>query len=280
MRKSKTVKTILAELDRQEAELADIEARVRNLDSRHKAVWAALSDDRSLPKARSGSGKRKKRSPQAQPSMGVRVEDVDLTEAKTRFDQLVRIAEAAPNREVSINQAADLLVAAGIVSKKGVSNCRTSLYNAVKRRGDWFKRVREGWYRYTPPKEGVVVPPMKWLPGDIDYARTTNLSQRLVRMAEHTADGRLEPEQTAQRLRQDGKSRQRLDSLTRLVRQNLVKNPLFREVGDDWYQRDDFTPGHQANTEPDDAGRDFTTLNGYQASGHGSTLNGNIPTDG
>ena len=278
MRRSKNVKSLLAELDRRESDLADIEARVLNLDSRYQAVWAALNDDRPLKKT--GQGKRRKRPTQAQPSMGVRVEDVDLTGAETRFEQLVKIAEAAPNREVSINQAADLLVEAGVIPKKGVSNCRTSLYNAVKRRGDWFRRVREGWYRYTPPKEGVVVPPMKWLSCDIDYAGTSNLSQRLVRMADYTAVGRLEPEQTAQRLRQDGKSRQRLDTLTRLVRQNLVRNPRFREVGDDWYQLDDFTPEHLVSSAPDDAGRDFNTLNGYQTSGHGSTLNGNIPTDG
>ena len=278
MRQSKTVKTILAELDRREAELADIETRVQNLDSRYKAVWAALTDDRPLKKAKSKN--RKKRQTRTQPSMGVGLGDVDFTGAETRFEQLVRVAEVAPNREISINQVADLLVEAGHVPRSRVSNCRTSLYNAVKRHGDWFKRVREGWYRCTPPKEGVVVPPMKWMSGDINYAGTTNLSQRLVQMAEHTDDGRLEPEQTALRLIQDGKSRQRLDSLTRLVRKNLGLNPRFHEVGDDWYQRVDFTPEHPVRSEPDNTGGDFTTLNGYQVHRHGNPLNGNIPTDG
>ena len=280
MRKTATVKNILAELDRRETELADIETRVGNLDSRYKAVWAALTDDRPLPKSRSGSGKRKKRQTRAQPNMGVELQDVDLTRAETRFDQLVVIAEAASNREISINQVANLLVAAGIVQKSRIGNCRTSLYNAVKRHADWFRRVREGWYRYTPPKEGVVVPPVRWLPGDINYAGASNLSQRLVLMAEHTADGSLEPEQTAKRLIEDEQSRQQLDSLTRLVRKNLNLNPRFREVADDWYQRDDFTPGHPVRSEPDDAGRHSTTRNGYQVPGPGSTLNGHIPTDG
>ena len=278
MRKSTTVKNLLAELDRREAELADIETRVRNLDSRYKAVWVALNDSRPLPKAR--SVKRKKRQTREQPSMGVGLGDVDFTEADTRFDQLVRIAESAPNREVSISQTAELLVTAGVVPRSRVSNCRTSLYNTVKRHGDCFRRVREGWYRYTPPKEGVVVPPMKWLPGDINYDGTSNISQRLVRMADYTADGRLEPEQTARRLVQDGKSRQREDSLVHLVRKNLNLNPRFREVGDDWFGRIDLTPGHTVRSEPNDAGRHSTTLNGYQAPGPGNALNGNVSTDG
>ena len=111
-----------------------------------------------------------------------------------------------------------------------------------------------------------------------------NLSQRLVRMARHTADGRLEAEQMARRLREDGKSRQHPNSLARLIRKNLNLNPLFRELGNDWFQLVDFTPGHPVRSEPDDTGRDSTMLNGYQVPRlgrpPGSALNGNYPAEG
>ena len=61
MRKSRNVKSLLAELDRREAEIADIEARVVNLHSRYQSVWSALSNDRPLsgatkpPKGRNDS---------------------------------------------------------------------------------------------------------------------------------------------------------------------------------------------------------------------------------
>ena len=282
MRKSKNVKSLLAELDRREAELTGIEARVRNLDSRYKAVWAALTDDHPLPMETKPRNRKKRQSP-VQHSMGVGAKDVDLTGAKTRLEQMVRVAEAAPNNEINMTQVTELLIAVGIVPPTRFDGCRTSLHNTVKKHGDCFKRVRQGWYRYTPPKV-IEVSPVQWRDGDIDYADSSNLSRRLVRMAEHTSDGRLEPKQTAQRLRQDCKSSQRLDSLARMVTHNLRKNPYFREIRDDWFEWVDFTPHPSSHSEPDAvADRDSGILNTPMVSGPymtpNGTLNGNIRND-
>ena len=209
------MKSVLAELDRREAEVSDIEARVRNLDSRYKAVWAALNDERPLPKE-TKPGKRRKQQSRTRVNMGVEAKDVDLTGTTTRFEQMVRIAEAAPNNEINMTEVAKLLVALGIVSPGSLRSCSTSLHNAVKRHADHFRRVRKGWYLLTSPKV-IQVPPVQWCEGDIDYVGCSNISQRLDRIAEHTSDGRIEPRQAAKRLIDDGHSAQRLDSLTHLV---------------------------------------------------------------
>ena len=165
---------------------------MRNLDSRYKAVWAALNDDKPLPPTRKPTTRgRKQRSP-SRDSMGVDVADVDLAGAETRFDQLVRIAEVASNNEVNLYQATKLLVAAGVVPADGFQNCRTALHNTVRRYNNCFKHVRRGWYRYVQPR-AVSVTPIRWRDGAIDYSDDANLDQRLVKMAEHAADGRLEP---------------------------------------------------------------------------------------
>ena len=240
MSKSRNVKSLLAELDRREAEVSDIEARVRNLDSRYRAVWAALNNNQPLPQE-TKPRKRRKQQSRARISMGVEAKDVDLTGTTSRLEQLVRIAEVAPNNEVNLTQSAELLVALGIVAPSGLRTCSTSLHHTLKRHADYFTRIRKGWYRLTSPKV-IQVPPVQWRDGDIDYVGCSNISQRLVRMAEHTTDGRIEPAQVAKRLLLDGQSSQRLDSLTRLVSQNLKKNPRFRQLGDNWSELVDVTP--------------------------------------
>ena len=250
MQKSRNVKSLLAELDRREAELADIEARVRNLDGRYEAVWAALNDDQPLSKARKPRKRRKQQS-EAPASMGVEAKDVDLTGINTRFEQMVRIAEVAPNNEINITQVAELLIELGIVSPDSLRTCSTSLYNAAKRHADHFRRVRKGWYRLTPPKV-VEVSPVQWREGNIDYGDCLNITQRLERMAEHTTDGRIDPGQAAQRLIHDGHSAQRLDSLTRLVARSLMKNPLFRKIGNngfEWIGALNMNSGHNGNVD-------------------------------
>ena len=159
MSKSRNVKSLLAELDRRETEVSDIEARIRNLDSRYRAVWAALNNDQPLPQE-TKTRKRRKQQSRARVSMGVEAKDVDLTGTTTRFEQLVRIAEVAPNNEVNLTQAAELLVALGIVAPGGLRSCSTSLHNALKRHAGHFKRVRKGWYRLTSPKV-IQVPPVQ-----------------------------------------------------------------------------------------------------------------------
>ena len=172
--------------------------------------------------------------------MGLGPKDVDLTGAKTSFEKLVRIAEVAPNNEVNLTQAINLMIALGTIPPSKFHSTRTTLHNAVKKRENGFKRLRPGWYRYVPSKVGQL-PPVQWRDGEIDYAGCTNIGQRLVRMAKITADGKLEPEQAAQRLIQDGESSQRADSLARLVRQSLRRLSHFRELEDDWFELSDFS---------------------------------------
>ena len=279
MSESRNVKSLLAELDRREAEVSDIEARVRNLDSRYRAVWAALNNNQPLPQE-TKPRKRRKQQSRARISMGVEAKDVDLTGTTSRLEQLVRIAEVAPNNEVNLTQSAELLVALGIVAPSSLRTCSTSLHHTLKRHADYFARIRKGWYRLTSPKV-IQVPPVQWRDGDIDYVGCSNISQRLVRMAEHTTDGRIEPAQVAKRLLLDGQSSQRLDSLTRLVSQNLKKIPRFRQLDDNWFELVDFTPYHPLQSKPDHvAERDTGASNipivspPYMSSN--GTLNGSI----
>ena len=275
MRNSRNVKGLLAELDRREAELGDIEARVRDLDSRYQAVWAALTDDRPLPKATKPS-KKKQRQPRVQGTMGVEPKDVDLTGANSRIEQLVRIAKVAPNHEVNLTQATRLLIAIGAIPKSKFDSTRTTLHNAVRKGENGFNRIRTGWYRYIPSKD-TRVPPVQWREGDIDYAGCSNMNQRLVRMAEHTVDGRLEPEQTAQRLLQDGQSSQRLASLARLVTHSLRKSPHFRELDDDWFELFDSHARPVSQSQPDTvADMESGTFHAPRVSGPHIVTNGSM----
>ena len=282
MRNSRNVKGLLAELDRRDAELGDIEARVRELDSRYQAVWAALTDDRPLPGATRAS-KGKKRQSRKKVDMCVEPKDVDLTGANTRLELLVRIAKAAPNNEVNLGQATKLMIAAGVISQSKFDSTRTTLYNAVRRRENGFRRVRSGWYRLTPSKV-TRVHTVQWREGDIDYAGCLNISQRLVRMAGHTVDGRLEPEQTAQRLLQDGQSSQRLASLVRLVTNSLRKLPHFRELDEDLFELSEFPPRPVSQSQPDTvADMESGMFHAPRASDPNMTanrsMNGNISND-
>ena len=85
-------------------------------------------------------------------------------------------------------------------------------------------------------EEVPAVQPMKWQSGSVDYRDATNIGQRLVRMAEHTQDGRMESSQVAARLCEDSQSSQRLSSLARLVKRTMRKHREFREIPRDWFQ--------------------------------------------
>ncbi len=280
MRKAISAATLLAELDRREAELADIEARFVDLRSRYQSVWDALSNDKPLSKARKPKKKRKQR-PRLPANMEVNPKDVDLTGTNTSFEKLVRIAEVAPNQEVNLSLAIRLLITLGVIPQSKFNSTRTTLHNAVRKRDSGFRRIRPGWYQYSPSNVKEV-PPVQWLAGEIDYAGSPNIGQKLVRMAKHTVDGRLEPQQTARRLIQDGESSQRLDSLGRLVRQSLRRNASFRELKDEWFELAGFSPRSESQApfgQVEDVEPDTVPSRGVSGPymGANGSMNGNIP---
>ena len=176
-------------------------------------------------------------------SMNVVAEEVDFGGAKTTMQRLLRIAKASPSGEVCTIEVVDMLIDLGLVAPSSRESCRSYLHDQMKQHPD-FKRLRRGWFIYkgrsvagtdhenASPEE---FNPMLWLPGDVDYGDATNLSRRLVHMAAHTQDGKIDPNQAAQRLTQDGQSYQQLSSLTRLVRQTMRKHPDFRELPNGWF---------------------------------------------
>ena len=163
---------------------------------RAEAIRDAVGRDHMWPRLPGASERRT--------SMGLRPEDLHMTGAVTRWQQLLRIAQAAPTGEVCTIEATDLLISLGLVPRSSRESCRGALHQKMKHHPDFF-RSRRGWFfylRWVGP-ESVEVPDefvaegeefpvsqlVRWLPGNLDYSITKNLMQRIVLLACHTEDG-------------------------------------------------------------------------------------------
>ena len=187
-------------------------------------------------------------------TMGLRPEDVDLTGTETLESKVRRVAERAPHGQVNLTEMTDLLMSLGVTEYER-TRLRATLYQRLRRMPD-ARQIARGWWELGANDErvedlgdpesavspnhvqlGTVVTeqdeesdeapepqPMKWQPGRVDYSGTNNLVQRLVRMAEHTLNHRMEAFQVATRLLADGQSAQRLPTLARLVSRSMRKH--------------------------------------------------------
>ncbi len=185
-------------------------------------------------------------------SMGLRAEDLDMEGAVTRWQQVLRIAAASPTTAVSVKETVDLLISLGLLREAQRESTRKWVRTKLQESPD-FRYDRPDWFTYIggEPAKPVEAEPevqpqpvlpsstpqlMRWLPGDVDYSNATNLAQKLVHIARHTSDQLVEPTQAADRLRKEGMSRQRAESLTRLVRRTLRRHTSFQETANGWFR--------------------------------------------
>ena len=186
--------------------------------------------------------------------MGVRAENLDMEGAVTRWQQVLRIASASPTAAVSVKETVELMISLGLLRESQRESARkwvrTKLQESPEfqfERPDWFTYLggevaesveAEAEVELPSIKQSPMPDKMRWLSGDVDFSNARNLALKLERIARHTSDLMVEPTQAADRLRKEGMSRQRAESLTRLVRRTLRRHASFQETANGWFRLD------------------------------------------